>query len=171
MFLCPIFYSDTKLSDRFIFQNKRFIFWFLQKRRGLCCPNFIPKSVSSEFQVFLQPEILFFTEKSFYIIGNCSAAHGPKRLEISRNCLHELRAEALGFFNIIETSATLCVIQNTKYMYRFTIFIVVLGKRWINQHLEWSTSSVVKINHKFLLNRALSACISSFYEGFTLKRV
>ena len=22
----PIFYSDTKLSDRFIFQNKRFIF-------------------------------------------------------------------------------------------------------------------------------------------------
>lgn len=26
MFLCPIFYSDTKLSDRFIFKNKRFIF-------------------------------------------------------------------------------------------------------------------------------------------------
>ena len=26
VFLCPIFYSDTKLSDRFIFQNKRFIF-------------------------------------------------------------------------------------------------------------------------------------------------
>ena len=131
MFSEPIFYSDTKLTDRFIFKNKRFIFWFLQKRRGLCCPDFIPKSVSPEFQVFLHPEILFFTEKSFYIIGNCSAAHGPKRLEISRNCLHELRAEALGFFNIIETSATLCVIQNTKYMYRFTIFIVVLGiQRW-----------------------------------------
>lgn len=28
-----------------------------------------------------------------------------------------------------------------------------------------------KINHKDLLNRALSACISSFYEGFTLKMV
>lgn len=28
MFLEPIFYSDTKLFDRFIFKNKRFIFYF-----------------------------------------------------------------------------------------------------------------------------------------------
>ena len=55
MFLCPIFYSDTKLPDRFIFQNKRFIF----KNQSIIFNFYIYKF---DFKI---EEVIF--EKDFFV--------------------------------------------------------------------------------------------------------
>ena len=55
MFSEPIFYSDTKLSDRFIFQNKRFIF----KNQSIIFNFYIYKF---DFKI---EEVIF--EKDFFV--------------------------------------------------------------------------------------------------------
>ena len=61
----PVFYSDSKLPDRFIFLNKRFIFWFLHKNKGYFCS--IRKAYILTKQKFVCHLLICFFKSFFHI--------------------------------------------------------------------------------------------------------
>ena len=95
MFLEPIIYSDTKLSDRLIFQNKRFIF----KNQSIIF-NFYIYKIDFKIEEVIVAKDFFVKDRTITVLetkGRWSNVKTTENGESRQSLLSDFRSTALSF--------------------------------------------------------------------------